>query len=208
MRKDKDAQRAYIREYMRETRAFYHSHGRCAECGKADAYTIGGRYRCAECAEKRRQWDARKDREKENAKARDLRADRRENGQCTKCGVQLPSGNTYLMCSRCRALDRVRSERKRRSAGVEPRSESFDRGVCYLCQQPLDGGTAAWSVRPLRVCLACARKSKASANRAEDALVLKTGRTYGQLQYQYAHGRKKAQDTEIRRGIHAAEDGA
>lgn len=61
MRKDKDAQRAYIREYMRETRAFYHSHGRCAECGKADAYTIGGRYRCAECAEKRRLWDHQQD---------------------------------------------------------------------------------------------------------------------------------------------------
>lgn len=208
MRKDKDDQRDYIREYMRETRAFYHSRGRCAECGKEDAYTIGGRYRCAECAEKRRQWNPRKDRDKENAKARNLRADRREKGLCTECGAQLPSDDTHMLCPSCRALSRARNERKRRAQGIEPRSESYERGVCYKCQRPLDGGMSEWSGKPLRVCLACAEKSKASAKRAEEALVLKTGRTYGQLQFQYAHGREKAKDTEVRRGIHTAEDGA
>ena len=83
MWKDKDARRAYIREYMRETRAFYHSRGRCAECGKEDAYTIGGRYYCAECSEKRRAWGRQKDHAKENARARDLRSERRTSGLCT-----------------------------------------------------------------------------------------------------------------------------
>lgn len=208
MQKDMDARRAYIREYMRDTRRFYRSRGRCAECGKEDAYTIGGRYYCADCAEKRRALEQQRDHAQANARRRDIRADRREKGLCTECGAQLPSDDTHMLCPSCRALSRARNERKRRAQGIEPRSESYERGVCYKCQRPLDGGMAEWSGRPLRVCQACAEKAKVSARRAEEALVLKTGGTYGQLQFQYAHGREKTKDTEVRRGFHTAENGA
>lgn len=52
--KNAEDRRAYHRQYMREQRQWLHAHHLCAECGQEDAYTMAGRYRCAECAEKRR----------------------------------------------------------------------------------------------------------------------------------------------------------
>lgn len=46
--------RAYHRQYMKERRNLFREHGFCAECGKEDAYTMNGHYRCFECQDKRR----------------------------------------------------------------------------------------------------------------------------------------------------------
>lgn len=49
-----EARRAYHRAYMRERRQWYRAHGLCAECGREDAYTMSGHYRCFDCLERRR----------------------------------------------------------------------------------------------------------------------------------------------------------
>lgn len=52
--KNAEDRRAYHRKYMQERREWYKSHRMCAECGKQDAYTLGGRYLCYECNSKHR----------------------------------------------------------------------------------------------------------------------------------------------------------
>lgn len=208
-RKDKDADRAYIREYMREQRAWYREHERCADCGKKDAYTMAGRYRCYECAWRKHERDTgHRDRVEENERARDLRAERREKGLCTKCGAKLPDGYEYVMCGSCRARDRARQEKKRRDAGTIPRAENFAYGLCYICGSPVAKGEALYSGRPLRLCVRCHKNTIKAGQKGRDAYLEKYGRTRGQMRYQYEHGREAAKGTGIRGGIHAGYDSA
>lgn len=113
----------------------------CIDCKQQDAYTLNGRARCFECAEKY----ARKCRE-QRAKApdkyskakRELRATWRENGKCTNCGRKKPSWDHHGYCITCR-VKAYNIKKKQR----ESRDDWFPRGtpgLCYFCLQPVMEG--------------------------------------------------------------------
>lgn len=77
----------YQREYKREQRIWRKKHHFCTECGKKDAYTIGGRRLCFECAEKNRKHAIQYIKEEKKFDERIKRADRRKNGLCYICGA-------------------------------------------------------------------------------------------------------------------------
>ena len=87
--KDPDRRREYQREYTRAGRQLMKKLQRCIQCGEQDAFTLAGRARCAECAEKARIYNrerAAKHQEEINARNRRYAEDRKAAGLCVKCG--------------------------------------------------------------------------------------------------------------------------
>lgn len=208
MRKSKDADRAYQRQYMAETRRWWREHHCCSGCGKQDAYTIAGRGYCFECNQKRKNTLSRELRDKRNAAARNKRADRKVAGLCTVCGSNLPTGYyQFVTCPSCRRKAQIRSEKKRREQGIVPRNMYKSLGICYLCGNPVSNQTTAYGGNPLRLCDSCYEKTKIAAKKGRESYLEKYGKTWGQFEYQYERGREKAQSTEIRRSFYSTENG-
>lgn len=123
-----------VAEYRKRLKAAH----LCRECKKVDAYTLGGRTVCAECAARNaaRQRERRQDEaDHVNALQRESRAAlkqrRREAGLCTQCGrAKTGPGDT---CGICKAR-RSRQQREYRIAnGVNwPRGGN---GFCWLCNK-------------------------------------------------------------------------
>lgn len=97
--------RAYNRDYMKDLRRWRRENGLCVICGAKDAYTMAGRASCAECAEKKREYDEAKRRtngvkkkaivEHEPTKEERLGLKRSawaDNGRCYICGEPLDGG--------------------------------------------------------------------------------------------------------------------
>ena len=102
----------------------------CIDCGRQDAYTLNGRTRCAECAQK----DAARRRETrdnvKNAESSKAARDRwRAEGRCTRCG-KTKWNDGYMTCPECRAYCIKRRAEKRTSN--YPRGEH---GICWLCNK-------------------------------------------------------------------------
>lgn len=82
--------RKYGREYMKGLRHWRKAHHLCGACGKKDAYTMAGRYRCADCCEKRRKTPI----EYIPAPKSEPKPPRRREGYCYICGKPWMDGTT------------------------------------------------------------------------------------------------------------------
>ncbi len=107
----------------------------CRDCGKQDAYTLGGRTNCAECAEKgaakKRAWYE-ANRELEKTRQAEQRAKRAQNGMCVYCGKRRPEPGRKL-CGWCHAKQNRRNHEKRIAEGINwPRGAN---GYCWLCNK-------------------------------------------------------------------------
>ena len=93
---------------------------RCVCCGKQDAYTLVGRWRCAECSEKNAQYAFKWQREHpEETKTRQKNyyEKRKANRICVLCGNPLPPERKAVSCKRCsvKYAEYKRQERLRKN---------------------------------------------------------------------------------------------
>ena len=119
--------------------------GVCRDCGKVDAYTIGGRTFCYECAEKgaEKKRLARQDPEKRKRmleQHRQMQLRYEQAHKCKLCGKPLPSDYKYKRCVNCRTRQAraVRRSRENRYGIIPDRREE---GQCFMCnKQPVIKG--------------------------------------------------------------------
>ena len=131
---DKDAKR----EYDRKSYAFWKAHGLCTACHGQDAYTLAGRSRCAECAEKNRIQKAAY-RERNFDRLSDTNDDwyyrMKAEGRCVKCGREVEDPANYTTCAMCRAKQRAEDAERRLASGKIPKAIASDCGVCGICNR-------------------------------------------------------------------------
>jgi len=177
--------REYSRNYMRETRRWLVDRGYCSECGNRDAFTMAGRWRCAECAERHNSQP--RDRKAENERAKEQRKYRRENRLCTKCGTPLPNLYSYVMCKNCRAHDRNIQEVRRRDRGIMPKSLYRELGLCVKCGAPRMNGLTLWGGEEIQLCERCYANTVKNSKAGRDSFLENHGTTWGNYQYEYEH---------------------
>lgn len=152
--KDIEKKRAWANKYAREDRAFYKSIHRCITCHGQDAFTLGGRSRCAACAEKAREYYYKNGEKYKKAKAekkKSLYEERKAAGKCVSCGRDMDGGG-YVRCAACRAKDAAR-HRTGSMKGVN--------GYCSLCgKEKAENG---------KLCPACYVKISANTAKARAA---------------------------------------
>jgi len=132
----------------------YKQHGICVKCRKEDAMI--GATCCADCAEKRAEYDAKRHekllssglyqehRKRQNIKSKQLRQRLREKGICYMCGKR-PVEKGHTRCYECLIRERIR-ERKNKKGRI-PRHARPDYGLCFFCGTPV--------MRGKRVCVKC-----------------------------------------------------
>lgn len=136
-----------------EYRRWLHSKGLCCDCKQRDAFTLNGRWRCAECGEKynQRQSERRKAgaQAKENASARAQYAERKATGLCVQCRKPAVSGKAR--CPRCLKRDCKAKKESFRRRHPETNLPRGDNGFCWLCNKKpsLDGQRLCQSCRDL-----------------------------------------------------------
>ena len=123
---------------QRTTRRLYQKHRICPRCRKNDL--IGDEKNCLECAAKQYEGVMRtRDREHYNELhkewSRRTHHEMIEKGICTRCRKR-SADNGYKTCGICRAKIR---ESKRKNAKPS-RSERFEQGLCYFCDNPIKHG--------------------------------------------------------------------
>ena len=92
-------------------------------------------------------------REKEYQKRKRQRAERREQGLCTRCGVPLEDAR-YVQCERCRqACNLLWYPSSTRGSHARPMADRGKNGECWRCGQLLPQGYAK------KVCPDCISKS-------------------------------------------------
>jgi len=193
---DKEYDKKYHREYMRDLRAWWKSTGKCTSCGKQDAYTLGGRSWCAECAEHRRISQQGRDLTRQYARVKAQRDERRAAGLCTQCGRELPKGVSYsfVMCPVCRAKAQQTAIKKRRRQGIVPRNEFVERGLCALCgkNKPADI-ELTFLDRKTVLCESCYKRSEEACRKGREVFAEKHGgQTFSQWLFE--------QDKRLREG--------
>lgn len=103
----------------------------CHNCYKKDAYTMGGRWLCAECAAKQAEWKHNNvDPIKRNERRRELRQIRIANHECAECGHKLPEDYNFKICAHCRA--------KKKNNSHKNNPNMFTRGqygICWSCNK-------------------------------------------------------------------------
>lgn len=117
----------------KEIYRYYKERNRCVRCHKQDAYTLNGRSRCAECAEKdserhRRNYTT----ENNNKKCQKFRKKCKENGLCTTCGRPAVQGK--VRCTECLLKCRKATAAYRASKG-EVNLPRGDNGICWKCNK-------------------------------------------------------------------------
>ena len=106
--------------------------GLCVMCGKEDAFTMVGRSRCSECAERNNQ-NKRKNYNREWHRAR--YDDRKANGLCVDCGKPALEGHVRCAyhCEQRSKSTKAWLKRAQEEAGVnDPRGGN---GYCYRCNK-------------------------------------------------------------------------
>ena len=121
-------------EYFVQLRALRKKLLLCQRCGKKDAYTMAGRCRCAECAEKEAEYkrlyyaeNKAKKAESDKKYAQRKRAD----GYCQRCHVR-KTALGYKTCPRCLAYARAYDQEHKNQAVNWPRGAN---GICWLCNK-------------------------------------------------------------------------
>lgn len=126
--------------------------GVCRDCGKVDAYTMGGRTYCFECAQKgaerkrlARQNPEKRERMLEQHRQMQLRYEQEH--KCKQCGKPLPEDYKFKRCVACRAEQARAVKRSRENRyGIIP--DRREEGQCFMCnKQPAMEGK--------RMCKAC-----------------------------------------------------
>lgn len=134
-------------EQARERIAYLRERNRCVSCTKQDAFTLIGKPRCAECAEKHaemmRLYRQRK-RIEVNQRKKEQYKERSEAGKCVKCGRKIDREGKKT-CSWCavkqREVDGKRVMNKDRGRN----------GMCWTCnKEPHEPGE--------KLCKACHEK--------------------------------------------------
>ena len=154
----REAKNANLHDWRRQLKA----HNMCIDCKKVDAYTLNGRARCFDCAEKyaRKCRERRsEDRDAANQAHRALRDRWRETGRCVNCGHEKPSYDHHMVCMPCRVKMYNLKKRQR-----EARDDWFPRGTpgrCWFCLQPVMEGK--------KVCKKCYDARMPSLEKAREA---------------------------------------
>ena len=120
---------------QKEWRKQLKEHHLCVDCRKQDAFTLGGRPKCAECAAKdsarvlkKRRLDPKPNRD--SAKAR--RQLWRDEHKCSRCGHPLPNDYSYRTCWLCREKCRIAREARRWRQNPDRNKRGMP-GVCWQC---------------------------------------------------------------------------
>ena len=94
------------KQIQRNYRAMLKRNHFCRECLKQDAYTLAGRVYCFECTEKRKQQRHAKvtieTKQKDAELHRAIRAKRRDEHVCVRCGKPLEPNDSHTACAICR----------------------------------------------------------------------------------------------------------
>lgn len=117
---------------------FYHMRKRanvCPKCGKVDAYTMGNRTMCAECAERAREKAERRRQDPEKRVVmydgvKKLKRARKDAGLCPDCGKRKPMDDKHVKCV-IRNNRQMAYRHKRRGYPI-PRGEY---GICWQCNK-------------------------------------------------------------------------
>ena len=122
-----------------EFRAIRKKAGVCRDCGKEDAYTMGGRTLCADCAEKsaKAKREARKDPEKrlrQYESHRKMTEQRKRDGRCPLCGR--PVTGEHIHCNVCNAKNRNYLRQRRHERGQMSWGDRTNGSRCFLCGEP------------------------------------------------------------------------
>ena len=138
----------------------------CRDCKKQDAYTLGGRTRCAECAARHAAYN-RKSRERNPEKVREQNRAKyqrmKQAHKCTNCGRPV---NGRTICKVCSTRHNNAERQRAIERGMNwPRGEH---GYCWLCNK-------AKAVEGKRLCPECMIKARNSispeaAKRGRDIL--------------------------------------
>lgn len=113
--------------------------GVCRDCGKQDAYTLGGRTYCFDCAEKQ-MLAKRKARENPEKREKMLESHRQmqnryeEEHRCKLCGKPLSESYHYKRCVRCRKRQ-ARAVKKSREKKYGIPNIRGENGICYMCNK-------------------------------------------------------------------------
>ena len=133
--------------YGKEYRAMCKRLKICVACKSQDAYTLGGRSSCFDCAEKYaknkhdKYYSNKETISKRKAERKALRERHIQNHECTVCGKNLTTDYTYKTCKSCRAYSRIRQ----RTSNTFTRG---DYGLCWTCNnQP--------SIQGKKLCQEC-----------------------------------------------------
>ena len=107
----------------------------CRDCGKQDAYTLGGRTYCAECAEKgaakKRAWRE-ANREIDSARHKAFREKKAQSGLCIYCGQRRTEAGRRT-CKLCISKNQKKRREKQIAEGMNwPRGAN---GSCWLCNK-------------------------------------------------------------------------
>lgn len=124
----KNAEQQLWRKQLRENHL-------CVDCSKQDAFTLGGRPKCAACAEK----DAKRHKiwridnpEKYKESLAAIRSRYISQHRCTVCGRALPFDYMYRTCQWCR--EHKRQQKDERTWRQNPdRIKRGTPGMCYFC---------------------------------------------------------------------------
>lgn len=121
------------KEKIKQQRAEWRRDGICTRCGKRPAF--GNYKRCEYCIEsegvRNYEWQA-KNREKINARRREMRQEALDEGRCVHCFKPNPDP-TRKTCPKCRAAEHRRFVRDY-IPKVRPE------GICIRCDRPVEPG--------------------------------------------------------------------
>lgn len=109
----------------------------CRDCGKQDAYTLGGRTYCAECAAKgaaaKRKWrQERVNRDREHESHKNWRSKLADAGICIYCGKRKADADRKV-CKLCISKQSGKRRDRQIAEGMNwPRGAN---GFCWLCNK-------------------------------------------------------------------------
>ena len=150
-------------KYDRESYSYWKSQHRCVSCHKQDAFTMGGRVRCAECTTKARESKIsyrERNRDRLLAESQDWYFRMKADQRCVRCGRTVEG--KYTTCAGCRARLRAADAERRFTGGKIPKSIAVDCGVCGICnKRPVTEGR--------RTCPECYEQNMKNLERANAA---------------------------------------
>lgn len=129
-------------DYRRESKQFFRKIGICPECGKNKLF--GDEKMCPEClarqAERRARHPISDDKQKEYSEtfkeySRNLYAERKKAGICTKCGKR-KAVQGKAKCAICQSKDNA-IHRKRNEKKQNIREYRRENHLCYFCGEPI-----------------------------------------------------------------------
>ena len=135
---------------------WYHEHHFFTRCLSQDAYTFSGRYLCAECSKKQKEYKKKyglEHKEELSLYQKQKKEKYTSIGLCVVCGT--PNDTANKRCSVCSAKARE-CARKYRQKKTNYQPNRGSNGLCYHCnkREPVDG------YRVCESCLADLRKLK------------------------------------------------